>query len=384
MGGARLRSPTEGERCSRCAPRATGLDLEWPERLTIKAPLRQPYALIERDRQSDSPARPRVSSSPPRAAEAPLGSPPGCRPYLAMTFEEVIVEGGKATGADDGGVSPVRFEIPRVDITARQVTWPAAGPAQLRLDAALPGGGTLNIDGSVSPNPLSADVTLAIKDAGISWLHPYLGFRAQVGGRLDASLKCPALWLPLRGSRSVATPAGASTSRRPAVGAHHESPAYHRDRRGLAGRIVLDRTRRSWALIQRLQGRFFQDAPERPGAGAPRSAPSASALGSGRATRLDLSSPSAKQCSRSRRHRRRRHDRPRAWRSRAPGSRSRLRVAVAHAGHHRADVAHALGRPPRCLDLAARPCVRRPRGARRGGLEPAQSYLLIDGQVAGP
>jgi len=55
-----------------------------------------------------------------------------------MTFEEIVVESGNATVVDGGGASRVRLDIPRVDLTARQVTWPASGPAQLRLEARCP------------------------------------------------------------------------------------------------------------------------------------------------------------------------------------------------------------------------------------------------------
>ena len=141
-------------------------------------------------------------------------------------------------------------------------------------------GGTLNVDGSVSPDPLSADVTLAIKDAGIGWLQPYLGFRAQVGGRLDAKLAVSGPLTPtprlkisgdagLRaldisdGQRSVLT-----TNRLRITGIDAMWPE----------RIVLDRVRirRSWALIQRdAEGRFLlRTLLERPAPSAP-SPPSA-------------------------------------------------------------------------------------------------------------
>ena len=379
---------------------ATGLDLEWPERLTIKQlRLRQPYALIERDRQVRFPLLARFAAppSPPDAAEPPSGSPPGVRrPYLAMTFEEVIVEGGKASVVDDGGALPVRFEIPRVDITARQVTWPASGPAQLRLDAALPGGGTLNVDGSVSPEPLSADVTLAIKDAGIGWLHPYLGFRAQVGGRLDASLKVSGPLAPtprlkisgdagLRaldisdGQRSVLT-----TNRLRITGIDADWPE----------RIALDRvqTRRSWALIQRdSEGRFLlRTLLERLGAGASPSAPSAASAPTAppalpassleftlreavfeeqAATIVDAAmTPPARMEVTGARLR----IRDFVWPSRTPAT---IELTSPMPSGGRLDVSGTLQLEP--VRLAGRAVLD---GV---ALEPAQSYLPIDGRVAG-
>jgi len=380
---------------------ATGLDLEWPERITIKQlRLRQPYALIERDREVRFPLLARFAAppSPPASAGGPPGSARGTRPYLAMAFEEVIVEGGKATVADDGGVSPVRFEIPRVDITARQVTWPASGPAQLRLDAALPGGGTLNVDGSVSPDPLSADVTLAIKDAGIGWLQPYLGFRAQVGGRLDAKLTVSGPLTPtprlkisgdagLRaldisdGQRSVLT-----TNRLRITGIDAMWPE----------RIVLDRVRirRSWALIQRdAEGRFLlrtllerpaPSAPSPPSAPPDRSLPPApvapansaleftlreAVLEEQAATIVDAAmTPPARMEVAGARLR----IRDFVWPSRTPAT---IELTSPMPAGGRLDVSGTLQLEP--MRLAGRAVLD---GV---ALEPAQSYLPIDGRVAG-
>ena len=288
VGGARF-ALTDGARTLLAlrSINATGLDLEWPERITIKhLRLRQPYAFIERDRQARFPLLARFAPPPPppESAGTPSGSAPGAaRPRMAMTFEEIVVEKGNATVADEGGASPVRFDIPRVDLTARGVTWPPSGPAQLRLEATLPAGGTLNVEGSVNPEPLSADVTVAVKDAEIAWLHPYFGFRARVGGRLDANLTVSGPLAPtprlkisgdagLRaldisdGQRSVLT-----TDRLRITGIDAAWPE----------RIVLDRVRarRSWALIERdSHGRFLlRTLLEQPGAGAPGPAPSAPA-----------------------------------------------------------------------------------------------------------
>ena len=301
VGGARF-ALTDGARTLLAlrSINATGLDLQWPERITIKQlRLRRPYAFIERDRQVRFPLLARFASSSPApdSAGGPSGPAPAVRPRLAMTFEEIVVESGQATVADDGGASPVRFEIPRVDLTARQVTWPASGPAQLRLEAALPAGGTLNVEGSVNPDPLSADVTLAVKDAEIAWLQPYLGFRARVGGRLDANLTvsgplAPTPRLKIRGDAGL----------RALDISDGQRPVLTTNRLRITGidaawpeRIVFDRvqTRRSWALIERdSQGRFLlRTLLERPGAGAPRPAPSAPS--SAPSAPSDLSAPPA-------------------------------------------------------------------------------------------
>jgi hypothetical protein len=285
VGGARF-ALTDGTRTLLAlrSINATGLDLQWPDRMTIaRLRLRQPYALIERDRQVRFPLLARFAASvpPPEAAGTPSSATPGtARPRMAMTFEEIVVENGRAAVVDDGGASPVRFEIPRVDLTARRVTWPASGPAQLRLEAGLPAGGMMAIEGSVNAEPLSADVTVAVTDADVAWLQPYLGFRARVGGRLSANLTVSGPLVPAPRLRI-----GGDVSLRALDIADGQRSVLTTDQLRITGidaawpeRISLGRVhaRRSWARIERdRQGRFLlHTLLERPGVGALRPAPS--------------------------------------------------------------------------------------------------------------
>ena len=410
VGGARF-ALTDGARTLLAlrSINATGLDLEWPERVTVKQlRLRQPYAFIERDRQVRFPLLARFAPPPPPpdSGGGPAGSAPGAaRPRLAMTFEEIVVERGNATVVDNAGASPVRFDVPRVDLTARQVTWPATGPAQLRLEAALPAGGTLNVEGSVNAEPMSADVTVAVKSAEVAWLHPYLGFRARVGGRLDANLSvsgplAPAPRLKISGDARV----------RALDISDGQRSVLTTDRLRITGidaawpeRVVLGRVhvRRSWALIHRdSQGGFLlRTLLERPGAGAPRPAPSAP---SASAAPSDPSAPSAQVA--------------------APGSALEFTLREGVFEEQAATIVDDAMTPPARMDVAgARLTVRdfvwpsrtpatieltspMPAGGRLDvsgtlqlepmrlvgravldgvALEPAQSYLPIDGRVAG-
>jgi hypothetical protein len=261
---------------------ATGLDLQWPDRLGIKQlRLRQPYAFIERDRQGRFPLLARVAPpAPPVGPPGPARSdgPPG---RFSAAIEEVVVENGRATLLDEVPGTPMRFDVPRVDLTARNVTWPAAGPTQIEIEAALPGAGALKVEGGVSAEPAGADVRLEVRDAELAWLQPYLGFRARVGGRLDATLAvagvlAPALRLRISGDAGLSG-LGISDGQRSVLTT---------DSLRVTGievlwpeRITLGRVqaRGSWALIERdAQGRFLlRTLLERQGAGMARPAPSA-------------------------------------------------------------------------------------------------------------
>src|SRR5262245_28554131 len=77
---------------------ATGLDVQWPERMAIKQlRLRQPYAFIERDRQVRFPLLARFAPPPAEPPPAGLAPGPAPRPRLAAAVEEPIVDGGNAS-----------------------------------------------------------------------------------------------------------------------------------------------------------------------------------------------------------------------------------------------------------------------------------------------
>jgi uncharacterized protein involved in outer membrane biogenesis len=166
-----------------------GLDAQWPDRIAIKRlHLHEPYGLVERDRQGILPllarmARGETATPPPAALTAPSqaqGLPP-------LTVEEVVVENARAVISDAQPRTPVRLEFPRIDFTARDVTWPATRPARILLIAALPGSGTLQVEGAVTGEP-GVDVTLKLEAADVTPYQPYLDFRARVAARIDAAL----------------------------------------------------------------------------------------------------------------------------------------------------------------------------------------------------
>jgi len=242
---------------------ATGLDVQWPGRVAIQhLRLRQPSALIERDRQARFPLLARFAAPP--SGDPPSGGGDGAmsRQDLSFAIDELIVENGQATVVDDAGAAPVRFDIPRLDLTARPVTWPATAPARVHLEASLPSGGTMKVEGSVSAEPMSADVTLAVQDADLGWLHPYMGFRARVAGRLDASL---AVAGPLAPAPRLKV-SGEATLRSLNITDGQQS-VLTTDRLHVAGidglwpeRLTFERVRvrRSWARLERdEQGRFL-------------------------------------------------------------------------------------------------------------------------------
>jgi hypothetical protein len=258
LGGARF-ALVDGDRTvlSLRSINATGLDLQWPERMTIQQlRLREPYGVITRDRQGAFALAARFISPPAPTTDRRRPSLP------SMAIEEVIVENGSATFVDEGVTPAVRVDMPKLNVTLRKVTWPASAPVTLAVQGTFPSGGTLRAEGTATIEPVSVDLSLACEDADLAVLQPYMGFRARVGGRLNANLTVsgpltPSPRLRIKGDaglRSLDISDG-------------ERPVLTADRLRVTGidadwpnRVALDRVRlrRSWALIERdRQGRFL-------------------------------------------------------------------------------------------------------------------------------
>ena len=286
VGGARF-ALVDGDRTllSLRGINASGLDIQWPERVGIKQlRLREPYALVTRDREGTFPlatmARP-IKAEEATAAPAPTPTT-AKRALPSIAVEEVLVEDGKATFVDEGATPAVRVELPRVKLTARNVTWPATAPVDLALEGTLPSGGALKIAGTATAEPLGVDVTVTCQDFDLAQLQPYLGFRARVAGRITTNLTVAGQLTPsprvklkgevgLRaldvtdGKRSVITAEALNLT-----GIDGDWPT----------RVAIDRVRvrRAWAQIERdAQGGFLlRNLLERPEASRP-SRPAAAA-----------------------------------------------------------------------------------------------------------
>ncbi len=369
---------------------ATGVDVLWPERVAVgRLRLERPHALVEIDRQGALPLVARFA--PP----APPGAPPApdaARPRgPAIAVGEVVVEKGTLAFVDGRGTAPVRLDVPRVDIKLQALRWPASAPARVQLDAALPAGGTMAIEGTVIGEPGSVDLRLVVVDADLALLQPYLPFRALVRSRVDATLAVtgplsPAPRLNTRGDATLRSLALSDGSR----------PVLTVERLSATGidatwpeRLTLDkvRVRRSWALIERdRQGRFLlRSLLERTPSAAPsRAAPAPGAAAGGAALEFRLaegifedgaativdgvtSPPARLEIAGARLAI---HDL--AWPSRGP---VKLQLTSPAPGGGRFDVGGTVNLDP--FRLEAR--------ATLDGVElaPAQPYLPIEGRVAG-
>src|SRR5262249_2483983 len=151
----------------------TGLHVDWPTRVSVAdVRLEEPFAQIERDRQG---VLPLVARFVPPSSPAPPPPAPATTKLPPVSIGQLTVANGRTTLVDETPRRPARIELPRLDLTARDVTWPAARPASIVLDAQLPDRGTVHAEGTIS-DPMTVDVAVTPHAAPLGALEP--DFRA--------------------------------------------------------------------------------------------------------------------------------------------------------------------------------------------------------------
>jgi hypothetical protein len=234
----------------------SGLDYEWPSRLTVGfLNLRKPWAGVERDATGAIALRnlfvrqPGAGESSTHAAASP--------PAVDVTIGELRVEEGRLTLVD-GTLSPAgRLDVSSIGLTIKNAGWPAHGPAQIAVEATLPGGGTVTVAGSGELDQRVVRVNVNARNVDIAQAQPFLPIRGRVQGRVEAQLDVRGRLDPPRmrvrgtvgasdlvlldGDRQLMT-----VARIDATGLDYRAPA----------KLAIDDVRviRPWALVDRDQG----------------------------------------------------------------------------------------------------------------------------------
>jgi hypothetical protein len=176
---------------------ASGLEYEYPSRVTIGLlSLRKPWAHTERD-AAGAMTLSRLFTRPD-AGSAPAPDDGRVRPTADVQIGELRVQEGTVSVVD-GTVTPgPRLEVKDIALSIKNAGWPARGPAQIALDATLPGGGTLKVAGSGELDQRVVRVKVNLKDVDLAQAQPYLPVRGRVRGRAEADLDVRGRLEPLR------------------------------------------------------------------------------------------------------------------------------------------------------------------------------------------
>lgn len=127
-----------------------------------------------------------VAAPPPTASRrlvAAVGS-------LAHGFDQIHVDrillGPSTATLIDESVTPLTtLSLSGMRTTITDVTWPATHPASLALSAMLPGGGTIDITGSLGLQPFDAQLATVVRDAPIDPYQAYMPGVARFSGRVS-------------------------------------------------------------------------------------------------------------------------------------------------------------------------------------------------------
>jgi hypothetical protein len=107
------------------------------------------------------------------------------RGFETIRVERITLAPGTVTFVDESVEPVTTLALTRLEARVDNVTWPVTGPATLVLSTALPGGGTLRVNGPVTPQPLDADLTFALRDAPVTPYQAYIPVPARLSGRMS-------------------------------------------------------------------------------------------------------------------------------------------------------------------------------------------------------
>lgn len=223
---------------------ATGIEYDWPARAKVgRLHVVKPAVVLERDAQGEFPLRGLFTRRRPPPASGGA-APPESRAPTDVVIGELVVEDAAIT-AIDRTISPARrFLLAGTDLSVRDATWPARGPATVRLATPLPGGGDLLAEGTVKLDPQEGQLRVKVRGADVAQAQPYLPIAARVkgtaGGDVTVAGTLKPLRLSVRGDATLSNVAVADGDR-PLLGAEH-AEAKGIDLQ-LPGRLAIDRLR---------------------------------------------------------------------------------------------------------------------------------------------
>lgn len=175
-----------------------------------------------------------------------------------FTFERAEVEGDlDVTEATLG--PPATYSFKAAHLVAERITWPTARPGRVTFTSGLPGGGALDVRGSLQSRPLRADAVVKVSGADLAHANRYAATVATLGGVGDVDARVVASWdrslqlgvtgtlgasrVTVSDSRAPAAPPVLRAERVEATGLEYEWPARVK--------VTSLRVRRPAGLIER-------------------------------------------------------------------------------------------------------------------------------------
>lgn len=149
--------------------------------------LRDKSGVIDLLKLAGSPS-PATAPSPATRPKTTAAATPGASQGEAATgvkflLERLALSKGTATFVDEAASPRTTLALTDLGLTLESLSWLVVGPAKLAVGAGLPGGGRIEVRGSVLPQPLDATIVISIRDAPVEPYQAYFPFPARLSGR---------------------------------------------------------------------------------------------------------------------------------------------------------------------------------------------------------
>jgi len=131
---------------------------------------------------------------------------PASKPWK-VGVERTRLGGAKIAFTDETVEPPVELTVSKLDVAVDSITWPVRGPASLSLSAAMPGAGTLKVQGPVTLQPLDAQLTVSLRDAAIEPYQSYMPVAARFSGRFNGDSRTR---IAIKGGKTILSSKGSS------------------------------------------------------------------------------------------------------------------------------------------------------------------------------
>jgi hypothetical protein len=126
---------------------------------------------------------------------------------LAVAIDRVALTKGRATFKDEAVTPTTALTLSDLTATVTGFTWPGPKPFDVVLTVNLPGAGKFNTRGTVTLEPIVADLTMSMRGASIEPYRPYIPIKAQMAGNFNGDNRSR---VSLAGGKLTATSKGTS------------------------------------------------------------------------------------------------------------------------------------------------------------------------------
>ena len=167
---------------------------------------------------SRAPSTPAAAKTPSQDQPVPSGAAPARRArfpiieaiaagFAQIRIERIVLTPSRAAFVDESVTPKATLALSNLQARIDDFTWPVRGPATVTVSTGLPGGGTLEIKGPVTVEPLDSDLTIAIRNAPVEPYQAYIPIPARLSGRFNGDSRNR---IALRDGRLVARSRGNS------------------------------------------------------------------------------------------------------------------------------------------------------------------------------